>query len=455
MLRENPTLDYKLVFAHMHEGVIIIDSLTQVVFANSSYYEILGIPVDTIQGKPLRQSQPNARIIEVLETGIPIINSEFLVDTTNIRVVANIIPIKKNQEIVGAVSVFRDVTEVTELTKELERLKNYTKYLEDELMNRKKKELFTDLVGKDEQIMTVVKKIEKVAPTESTVLITGESGTGKEIVANTIYQASLRTGLPFIKVNCAAIPEALLESEFFGYEEGAFTGSRKGGKAGKFELAEGGTIFLDEVGEMPLNLQVKLLRAIQERTVERVGGNTPIKVNVRIIAATNANLKKRVNEGQFREDLYFRLNVFPIELPPLRSRKMDIMPLAVHFLKEYSNLQNKQLSFTAEVQNLLTHYHWPGNIRELKNVIEHAVIMAEKSGRITSENLPDYLNSMNESDGVPDDDYVVLYRRWSEIEKLAIEEALERTQGHRTEAMKLLGMSRKKFYKKLKEYLIM
>ncbi|NQD65744.1 sigma 54-interacting transcriptional regulator, partial [Bacillus haikouensis] len=239
MIRENPTLDYKLVFDHMHEGVIIIDSLTQVVFANSSYYEILGIPVNTIHGKPLKQSQPNARIIEVLERGIPIINSEFLVDTTNIRVVANIIPIRRDQEIVGAVSVFRDVTEVTKLTKELERLKDYTKYLEDELKNRKEKELFTDLVGNDGQILSIVKKIEKVAPTDSTVLITGESGTGKEVVANTIYQASSRTGGPFIKVNCAAIPEALLESEFFGFEEGSFTGSRKGGKAGKFELANG------------------------------------------------------------------------------------------------------------------------------------------------------------------------------------------------------------------------
>jgi PAS domain S-box-containing protein len=454
MLRENPTLDYKLVFDHMHEGVIIIDSLTQVVFANSSYYEILGIPVNTIHGKPLKQSQPNARIIEVLETGVPIINSEFLVDTTNIRVVANIIPIRKDQEIVGAVSVFRDVTEVTELTKELERLKDYTKYLEDELMNRKKKELFTDMVGNDDQILTIVNKIEKVAPTESTVLITGESGTGKEVVANTIYQASSRKGRPFIKVNCAAIPEALLESEFFGFEEGSFTGSRKGGKAGKFELADEGTIFLDEIGEMPINLQVKLLRVIQERTVERVGGINPIKVNVRIIAATNADLKKRVEEGKFREDLYFRLNVFPIELPPLRNRKMDIMPLAVHFLKEFSRIQNKQLSFTAEVQNLLAQYHWPGNIRELKNVIEHAVIMAEKSGRINQENLPEYLNLTNESGGAAEEDYIVLYKRWDQIEKLAIEEALGRTNGHRTEAMELLGMSRKKFYKKLKEYII-
>ncbi|NQD68892.1 sigma 54-interacting transcriptional regulator, partial [Bacillus haikouensis] len=255
-----------------------------------------------------------------------------------------------------------------------------------------------------------------------------------------------------IKVNCAAIPEALLESEFFGFEEGSFTGSRKGGKAGKFELANGGTIFLDEIGEMPLNLQVKLLRVIQERTVERVGGIHPIKINVRIIAATNADLKKRVEEGRFREDLYFRLNVFPIELPPLRNRKMDIMPLAVHFLKEFSRIQNKQLSFTAEVQTLLAHYHWPGNIRELKNVIEHAVIMAEKSGRINQENLPEYLYQPNETDSAAEEDFIFLYKRWSEIERSAIEEALEQTQGHRTEAMELLGMSRKKFYKKLKEY---
>lgn len=452
MSYETPTLDYKLVLDQMHEGVIIIDSLTRVLYANRSYYEILGIPVVDIQGKPLRNSQPNARIINVLETGIPIINSEFLVDTTNIRVVANIIPIKKDSEIVGAVSVFRDVTEVTKLTKELERLKGYTKYLEEELMNRKKKELFTGLVGNDKQILIIIEKIGKVSHTDSTVLITGESGTGKEVVANSIYQASLRNGKPFIKVNCAAIPETLLESEFFGFEDGSFTGSKKGGKIGKFELANEGTIFLDEIGDMPISLQVKILRVLQEKTIERVGGATPIKVNVRIIAATNANLRRLVEVGKFREDLYFRLNVFPIELPPLRNRVDDIMPLAIHFLKEYCDIQNKQLSFTAEVQHLFMNYNWPGNIREVKNVIEHAVIMSEKSGRINLDSLPDYLKMTKEIASTSEKDNIYLYKQFNQIEKKAIEEALHRTNGHRTEAIKLLGLSRKKFYKKLNDY---
>ncbi len=452
MLRNQPTMEYKLVLDHMHEGVIIIDSETRVLYANKSYYEILGISVDSIQNKLLKESQPNARIIKVLETGTPIINSEFLVDTTSIRVVANIIPIKIEGKISGAVSVFRDVTEATELTTELERLKGYTKYLEEELMNHKERKLFSGLVGSDQKIQMVMEKINKVASTDTTVLITGESGTGKEVVANSIYNISSRFGKPFIKVNCAAIPESLLESEFFGYEEGAFTGSRKGGKIGKFELANTGTIFLDEIGEMPPSLQAKLLRVLQERVIEKVGGTSPIKIDVRIIAATNANLKELAEKRKFREDLYYRLNVFPINLPPLKERQTDILPLAIQFLKEFCKEHKKQLSFSAEVQHVFKSYEWPGNIRELRNVIEYAVIMCEKSGRITLDKLPDYLSSSNKITNNMETDNILLYKQFEQIEEKAIREALIKTNGHRSDAMKLLGLSRKKFYKKINEY---
>ncbi|WP_261133387.1 sigma-54-dependent Fis family transcriptional regulator [Bacillus sp. Marseille-Q3570] len=452
MLRNQPTMEYKLVLDHMHEGVIIIDSETRVLYANKSYYEILGISVDSIHNKPLKESQPNARIIKVLETGTPVINSEFLVDTTSIRVVANIIPIKIDGEISGAVSVFRDVTEVTELTTELERLKGYTKYLEEELMSHKERKLFNGLVGSDQKIQMVMEKINKVARTDTTVLITGESGTGKEVVANSIYNISSRFGKPFIKVNCAAIPESLLESEFFGYEEGAFTGSKKGGKIGKFELANTGTIFLDEIGEMPPSLQAKLLRVLQERVIEKIGGTSSIRIDVRIIAATNANLKDLVEKRKFREDLYYRLNVFPIDLPPLKERQTDILPLAIQFLKEFCNEHKKQLSFSAEVQHVFKSYQWPGNIRELKNVIEYAVIMCEKSGRITLDLLPDYLNSSNQMTNNMETDNILLYKQFEQIEEQAIREALIKTKGHRSDAIKLLGLSRKKFYKKINEY---
>jgi len=256
----------------------------------------------------------------------------------------------------------------------------------------KKKYRFKNIIGESEKIQKLFEKIEKVADTESTILIMGESGTGKELFAKAIYYRSRRQVAPFITVNCAAIPNDLLESELFGHEKGAFTDAIRT-RIGRFELANGGTIFLDEIGDMSLSLQSKLLRVLQEHQFERIGGVKSIQTDIRIIAATHQDLKKAVEEGKFREDLYYRLNVIPIEIPPLRERKTDIVLLVNHFLKQCSKNNNRSIwEIDQEVMNRLIEYHWPGNVRELENVIERMVTLST-GDTITLRDLPEMLRS--------------------------------------------------------------
>jgi DNA-binding NtrC family response regulator len=256
----------------------------------------------------------------------------------------------------------------------------------------KKKYRFKNIIGESEKIQKLFEKIEKVADTESTILIMGESGTGKELFAKAIYYRSRRQVAPFITVNCAAIPNDLLESELFGHEKGAFTDAIRT-RIGRFELANGGTIFLDEIGDMSLSLQSKLLRVLQEHQFERIGGVKSIQTDIRIIAATHQDLKKAVEEGKFREDLYYRLNVIPIEIPPLRERKTDIVLLVNHFLKQCSKNNNRSIrEIDQEVVNRLIEYHWPGNVRELENVIERMVTLSTGE-TITLRDLPEMLRS--------------------------------------------------------------
>lgn len=254
----------------------------------------------------------------------------------------------------------------------------------------KKKYKFKNIIGDSKEIQKLFETVEKVADTDSTILILGESGTGKELFAKAIHYNSRRQVGPFITVNCAAIPSELLESELFGHEKGAFTHAIRT-RIGRFELANGGTIFLDEIGDMSLSLQSKLLRVLEERQFERIGGLNPIRTDIRIIAATHHDLKKAVEEGKFREDLYYRLNVIPIEIPPLRERKTDIPLLVNHFLKQFSNDINRSIpEVDQEVMNRLSQYHWPGNVRELENVIERMVTLSS-GDTITLQNLPEML----------------------------------------------------------------
>ncbi len=307
---------------------------------------------------------------------------------------------------------------------------------------------FGNLIGKSERMASVLNIVEQVAPTKASVLVLGENGVGKELVANLIKDLSTRNDKPFIKLHCSALSESLLESELFGHEKGAFTGAVKS-KKGRFELADGGTIFLDEIGEISHTIQVKLLRILQEKTFERVGGESTLSVDVRIIAATNRDLKKEVDEGRFREDLYYRLNVVQVVVPPLRERKDDIPLLISHFLLELCRESNKSIfEITNKAKNALYNYSWPGNVRELRNAIESAVVLT-KDAVIDIDDLPPHLRG--EEDGV---DYMKIKMpvKMDEIEKQAILFTLKLSKGNKTMAAELLNMNRKTLYTKLNEY---
>ncbi len=317
-----------------------------------------------------------------------------------------------------------------------------------------------DIIGRSKQMMAVYDVISKVADTPSTVLITGESGTGKELIARALHQHSSRQKKPFIAINCAAIPQNLMESELFGHEKGAFTGAISS-RAGRFELAHEGTLFLDEIGEIPVEMQVKMLRALQEGSFERVGGVQTIKVEVRVVAATNQNLQEKIKQGTFREDLFYRLNVVPIHLPPLRERRSDIPLLVQHFLDKFNLRLRKSIEgITPEALNSLQEHQWPGNIRELENVIERCLLFAS-GAQITLQELPPELLQSGTQGGVyippaiACDMSMSLPELWKiqkeRLEREMLRRALDQTQGNVTKAADLLGISRKSMQKKMKD----
>jgi len=321
-----------------------------------------------------------------------------------------------------------------------------------------KKYSFENIIGKSPQMEKLFEQIEMVAPTNSTVLITGESGTGKELIANAIHQNSPRKDKVFLPINCAAIPGEILESELFGHEKGAFTGATVR-KIGKFELTSNGTLSLDEIGEMSLDLQAKLLRIIEQKEFFRVGGNQLIKVHTRIVASTNRNLEELVKQGKFREDLYFRLKVIHLRLPPLRERTGDIPLLINHFLKEISAEHGKTIDITPEALTALKSYHWPGNVRELKNVIESLVIFS-REGKITMEDIPEELKRTNGQKtnetvlNVENGDImqIPIGTPLPEVEKKVIMETLKKYNGNRTVTAKVLSIGLRTLQRKLKEY---
>ena len=338
------------------------------------------------------------------------------------------------------------------LVEELERLRNV-------LSDRAP---LHELMGKSDPVKTLVNRVEKVAPTSFTVLIEGESGTGKELVANAIHDLSQVKGGPFVCVDCGAIPETLIESELFGYMKGAFTGA-SGDKPGQFELADGGTLFLDEVGNLSYPVQQKLLRAVQERVVQRLGGNTPVDIDVRIVAATNQPLEKDVEAGRFRSDLYFRLKEFSIQTPPLRDRIEDIPNLAKRFMNEVSvELGKRCEGFSEKALNSLSDYHWPGNVRELRNVIRQAVLLSGENAPIRLEHLTFSPHLMSETKET-DSDAIMLYddkkslkeivtRLKEAFEKKVIEEVMAQAEGNKSEAARRLKVDYTTLHRKIKLY---
>ena len=315
---------------------------------------------------------------------------------------------------------------------------------------------FEGVIGNSPAMHRVIDKLRNVSPTDTTVLILGENGTGKELVARALHQNSLRKSKPFVPLNISALPDSILESELFGHEPGAFTGAT-GRRIGKFEYANGGTLFLDEVGEMPMETQIKLLRVLEERKITRVGANDEQEVNVRLLAATNADLSKMVADGRFREDLFYRLNVVKIQLPPLRERSGDIPLLLDHFVKELSERTGREVQgFSPSARRALITYNWPGNIRQLRNTIE-GMIVCDNDGLLDVDDLPDEIASLAVSDDAveveggrsPD---MLVGKPMRDVERYYVERALELTNGNREEASKLLGMGERTLYRKIKEY---
>ncbi|EKQ57573.1 MULTISPECIES: sigma 54-interacting transcriptional regulator [unclassified Clostridium] len=434
-----------------YDGMVIIDKMGIITMMSKAYTDFLGIKREDAVGKHVTEVIENTRMPIVLETG-----KEEVAQLHKIKgnyMIASRIPIIKNGEIIGVVGkvLFRNVKELNSLYKKIsvieKELENYKSKLKE--FNRASYSL-ENIIGESDSIISAKEIVKKAAHTSSNVLILGESGTGKEIFAHAIHSESNRYEGPFVKVNCAAIPSDLLESELFGYEAGAFTGARKEGKIGKFEIANEGTIFLDEIGDMPLHMQVKLLRVIQERELEKVGGVATKKINIRIIAATNRNLEKLVSEGKFREDLYYRLNVVTIEIPPLRERGNDIILISNHLIKKLSiDLDKKVRGVSKEAEQYLKSYEWKGNVRELENILERAINIMGDSEIIEVDDLPKEITGKKAS---------IVPKRLQDIleesEKNAIILALRATDGNKTKAAKILDIGRTSLYEKIEKYKI-
>ncbi|MCH7623024.1 MAG: sigma 54-interacting transcriptional regulator [Nitrospinae bacterium] len=388
----------KLILESAGEGIYGLDLEGKVTFINHAAVKMTGFTtkemIGNCQHKLVHHSKPDGKhyprekcpiYAAFIDGKVHQVSTEVFwrKDGTSFPVEYVSTPIRENMKLLGAVVVFRDITERKQAEEEIQHLRDQLElenaYLNEEVL---KAQAHGDIIGASHALENILRQIEMVAPTEASVLITGESGTGKELVAREIHNQSSRSKRTMIKVNCASIPKELYESEFFGHVKGAFTGAVKD-RAGRFQLADGGTLFLDEIGEIPLDLQSKLLRVLQEGTFERIGDEKTLKVDVRIIAATNRSLKDEVETKRFREDLYYRLNVFPIEVPPLRSRKEDIPMLSLNFLNLAAQKLNVPLPRMTQANIMeLQGYDWPGNIRELQNVIDRAVITS-RSGKLS------------------------------------------------------------------------
>ena len=441
---------WEIIFENASDCIVVVDPDGYVVMINNAYANFLGINPNEAIGRHVTEVIDNTRLHIVLKTGKTEMGQIQRIknnDSVTLR-----IPIKKNDKVIGAIGkvIFKDVREVELLYRSLESAKKEL-YLYKERFKKVKGDYYAidNIIGKSLEMRKLKSMVTKVANSDSTVLITGESGTGKEVFANAIHETSDRRDNNYIKINCAAIPSNILESELFGYEDGAFTGARPGGKVGKIELANNGTLFLDEIGDMSFDMQAKILRVLQDKEVVKVGGHDPKKVNVRIIAATNQNLIKKIEDGEFREDLYYRLNVVPFKLPPLRERKEDIPLLCDFFVNKYNDKFGIYIeNIEDEAMYYLKNYSWPGNIRELENVIERIYNFID-TNIIRKEHLPKRILKNNSIVPVGD-----LKKMLDDYEKDLITNTLELYDGNKSSVAKVLGISRSNLYQKLEKYQI-
>lgn len=442
-------LELGAIIDTIEDGVIVVDADGRICFENEAYSRIIGVPMRKTIGRDLHHVEPDALLLKVLKTGEPAARKRHLIKSVHKYVSMRMFPIRREGAVVGAYSVFRDVTELRRLGKEVERVTQVAEELTSQLDVAFSR---FQMIGQDPRFRTLLSRAATAAQTDATVLIRGENGVGKEGFAKLIHQASPRRNKPMITVNCAAIPETLIESELFGYEEGTFTGAKKGGKVGKFELAQGGTLFLDEVGDMPLLMQSKLLRVLQDGEIEKLGREENIPVDVRIVAATNQPLEELVAQKKFRADLYYRLNVISVTVPPLRERRDDILPLANHFLEEYNQRYGKKAALSRSAGQLLRECDWPGNVRQLRNCIESAVILCSGT-EITPADLtldsPEAVRSA--SAGQTPLPVGPLREATLRFERQMIREVLEQCGGDVDLAAGRLEISRRTLYRKLSD----
>jgi len=446
---------FKAIVEYAYDGIISVDREGYINIFNYSAEKLLKIEGKKALGKYVNNIVPEIELEDTLYSGIE--ETDVIKSINGNKLILSKIPIKVGKEIVDAVAIFQDINKIQQMEEKIRReiaaTGHFARYT------------FSDILGHSKEIKESIRIGKEYAKVSSTILIEGETGTGKEVMAQSIHNYSLRANSTFVAVNCAALPESLLESELFGYAPGAFTGADRKGKRGVFELAHGGTIFLDEISEMNPLLQGRLLRVLQEKQIMRIGDNKLIPIDVRIIVATNKNLFGLVREGKFREDLYYRLNVLKIKLPPLRERKGDIPSLIEGFIHEYSKkLSRETITLTREAIEYLCQYNWPGNVRELKNFVERLMVITKKTKIV----LEDIKGTMLNLEGLELDNYYndnsVEYAFQSQsshktinlidAEKINIEEALRESEGCINEAAERLGISRTTLWRKMKKYTI-
>lgn len=437
------------------DAISVVDETGRGILINPAYSRITGLTHDQIIGQPATAdiSEGESMHMKVLQTRRAVRGVPMRVGPNKREVIVNVAPIIVKGKLKGSVGVIHDMSEMKSLNRELNRARELIRKLEA-------KYTFEDIIGQSDEMMLAIEQAKLGAKTPATVLLRGESGTGKELFAHAIHNASDRKYNKFIRVNCAAISETLLESELFGYEEGAFSGAMRGGKRGFFEEANNGSIFLDEIGELPVNTQAKLLRVLQEKEIVRVGGTKPISINVRIIAATNVNLEKGIAKGSFREDLYYRLNRMPIHIPPLRKRKEEIPPLNERLIQKISQDYGRNVEgITPAALKQIMDYDWPGNVRELENILGRAIIfMKYNETLIDVQHLPELKNKQTTSESSVSQSNVsfLLDRSLSdmmdEFEGEIIKQTLFRLKGNKTLTAKTLGLSVRNLYYKLEKY---
>jgi len=442
----------KDILDHEYQGMVLVDAEGKIIKFN--YEKLLGIKEKDVIGKHVDDVIDNTRLHIVLKTGKKEINDIQKIQGKDM--IATRIPIIKDGKILGALGsvLFKDVREVKSLIKRIETYKkSFYKYKGEIRMMHEANYSFDHIITQNKRMEHLKELAKRAAESNSTVLIQGESGTGKEYFAHGIHKASLRRYGAFVRINCAAIPKELLEAELFGYDEGAFTGAKKEGKLGKLEIANGGTVLLDEIGAMPLEMQAKLLRVLEEREFERIGGTERIGLDIRVLASTNEELEEAIAKGKFRQDLYYRLNVIRINIPPLRERLDDIPILAEYITKDLcSKLGIDTKTVAPETIEDFQRYDWPGNVRELRNVIESALNIV-KGNIIYPENLPEYMQYKPvEENHKVEKEPVLLKDIVAKAEINAIIEAIKMAKGNKTEAAKSLGIHRTALYKKIEAY---